>query len=44
MKIEEKIGRMINIGFEGLEAPDYVLDWLKSGQVGGIVLFRRIRY
>lgn len=41
MNIEEKIGRMINIGFEGLEAPDYVLDWLRTGQVGGIVLFRR---
>lgn len=41
LTLEEKIGRMLHIGFDGLEPPDYVLDWLARGQVGGIVLFRR---
>lgn len=41
LSIEEKIGRMLHIGFDGLEPPDYVLEWLARGQIGGVVLFRR---
>jgi beta-N-acetylhexosaminidase len=39
--IEQKVGRMLHIGFDGLEPPEYVLDWLARGQIGGVVLFRR---
>jgi beta-N-acetylhexosaminidase len=35
------VGRLLHIGFEGLEPPAYVLEWLQTGQVGGIVLFER---
>lgn len=41
LSLEEKIGQMLVIGFEGLTAPDYVLDWLASGQIGGVILFAR---
>ncbi|MBZ0299632.1 MAG: beta-N-acetylhexosaminidase [Anaerolineae bacterium] len=41
LTLQEKVGRMLHIGFDGLEPPDYVLDWLARGQIGGIVLFRR---
>jgi beta-N-acetylhexosaminidase len=41
MQLEEKIGQMLMVGFAGLEAPDYILDWLREGRVGGIVLFAR---
>lgn len=41
LTLEQKIGRMLHVGFEGLEAPEYVLDWLARGRVGGVVLFRR---
>jgi beta-N-acetylhexosaminidase len=41
LTIEEKVGRMLHIGFDGLEPPDYVLEWLARGQIGGVVLFRR---
>lgn len=41
LTLEQKIGRMLHIGFDGLEPPDYVLEWLAKGQVGGVVLFRR---
>ncbi len=36
-----RVGRILNVGFEGLQAPDYILDWLSTGQVGGIILFAR---
>lgn len=39
--LEQKIGQMLSVGFDGLEAPDYILDWLQRGLVGGIVLFSR---
>jgi beta-N-acetylhexosaminidase len=39
--LEHKIGQMLLVGFEGLHAPDYILDWLANGQVGGIILFSR---
>jgi beta-N-acetylhexosaminidase len=39
--VETQIGQMLFVGFEGLEAPDYILDWLRQGRVGGIILFAR---
>ncbi|MBL8161956.1 MAG: beta-N-acetylhexosaminidase, partial [Anaerolineae bacterium] len=39
--LETRVGQMLFVGFQGLEAPDYILDWLRAGRVGGIVLFAR---
>ncbi len=39
--LETKIGRMLAVGFEGLEAPAYLLDWLRAGRVGTVILFAR---
>lgn len=39
--LHEKIGRMLLVGFEGLKAPQYILDWLAEGRIGGIILFAR---
>ncbi len=41
LSLEEKIGQMLVIGFEGLTPPDYVLDWLATGRIGGVILFAR---
>ena len=41
MTLEEKIGQMFAVGFEGLTAPQHILDWLAEGRVGGIILFAR---
>ena len=38
---KEKVGQMMVVGFYGLEAPDYLLNWLAAGRVGGVVLFQR---
>lgn len=39
--LEEKIGQMFAFGFEGLTAPQYLLDWLAEGRLGGVILFAR---
>ncbi|GAB4555739.1 MAG: beta-N-acetylhexosaminidase [Anaerolineae bacterium] len=39
--LETKIGQMCFVGFEGLEAPEYLLSWLREGRVGGVILFAR---
>lgn len=41
LSLEEKIGRMLVVGFDGLTPPDYLLDWLAAGRVGGVILFAR---
>ena len=41
MEIEEKIGQLLMVGFEGLQAPAYILEWLKQGHLGGIIYFAR---
>lgn len=41
LSLEEKVGRMLLVGFEGLAAPQYILDWLAQGRIGGIILFAR---
>ena len=41
MNLAEKVGQMLMVGFHGLEAPDYILNWLASGRIGGVILFAR---
>ncbi len=41
MTLETQIGQMCFVGFEGLTAPDYLLEWLQSGRIGGVILFAR---
>jgi hypothetical protein len=33
LSLEEKIGQMLTVGFDGLEVPDYIRDWLSGGSV-----------
>jgi len=37
----EKVGQMLMSGFDGLTAPDYFLNWLREGRLGGVILFAR---
>lgn len=39
--IEDRVGQMLMAGFNGLTAPAYILDWLREGRLGGIILFAR---
>lgn len=39
--LEDKIGQMLLVGFQGLEAPEHILDWLREGKIGGVILFAR---
>ena len=39
MPLEEKVGQMMMVGFEGTSPPAHVLDWLARGRVGGVYLF-----
>jgi beta-N-acetylhexosaminidase len=39
--LEAKIGQMLVVGFEGLEPPGYLLEWLAEGRIGGVILFAR---
>ncbi len=41
LSLEEKIGQMLVVGFQGLQPPDYILEWLARGRIGGIILFAR---
>lgn len=41
LSLEQKIGRMLMVGFHGLEAPDYILRWLAEGRISGVILFAR---
>jgi beta-N-acetylhexosaminidase len=41
LPLEQKIGQMLAVGFDGLEAPDYILEWLRAGRIGGVILFSR---
>ncbi len=36
-----EIGQLITIGFDGVEAPPHILEAVRRGRAGGIVLFRR---
>lgn len=39
--LREKVGRMLLVGFEGLHPPDYILEWLAEGRIGGVIFFAR---
>jgi beta-N-acetylhexosaminidase len=39
--LAQQIGQMLIVGFPGTTAPDYILDWLARGQIGGVILFAR---
>ncbi len=39
--IVREIGQLFSVGFEGFEPPLYVLEMIRRGQAGGIILFRR---
>lgn len=39
--LEARVGQMIFAGFDGFEAPDTILDALRAGRLGGIILFSR---
>ncbi len=41
MPLEEKVGQMMMVGFDGASPPAHILDWLASGRIGGIYLFAR---
>lgn len=32
---------MCFVGFDGLEPPEYLLEWIRAGRVGGVILFSR---
>lgn len=39
--MEEKVGQLLMVGFEGLRPPRHILYWLASGRIGGLYLFAR---
>lgn len=39
--LEQRVGQLLMAGFDGYEAPDYVLQWLREGRLGGVILFKR---
>ena len=41
MTLEQQVGEMMMAGFEGLEAPQHILDWLRERRIGGVILFAR---
>jgi beta-N-acetylhexosaminidase len=41
MTLEQQVGEMMMAGFEGLEAPAHILEWLREGRIGGVILFAR---
>ena len=41
LSLEEKIGQMLFVGFHGTEMPPHIIEWLKTGRIGGIILFAR---
>lgn len=41
LSLEERVGQMMMVGFDGLEVPPHILEWLSAGRVGSVVLFAR---
>ncbi|MBK8136975.1 MAG: beta-N-acetylhexosaminidase [Chloroflexi bacterium] len=41
LNLEQQVGQRLMAGFDGLAAPDYILEWLAAGRIGGIILFQR---
>ncbi len=38
---DPRIGQRFVVGFHGVTAPDYILEWLGIGRIGGVILFDR---
>lgn len=38
---DKRLGQRFMVGFEGLTAPQYILDWLAEGRIGGVIFFAR---
>lgn len=41
LTLKEKIGQMFLVGFDGTTLPEYLVQWLQEGRVGGVILFSR---
>lgn len=41
MSLQQQVGNCFMVGFYGTTAPQYLLDWLAEGRVGGVILFGR---
>ena len=41
LSLSEKIGQMLVVGFHGTEAPPHIIEWLREGRIGGVILFAR---
>ncbi len=39
--LEAHVGQMLMAGFDGHTAPEYFLEWLRAGRLGGVILFAR---
>lgn len=39
--LEEKVGQMLIVGFQGHHAPPHIVEWLGEGRIGGVILFAR---
>ncbi len=40
-RLKTQVGQMLLAGFEGLTPPEYILDWIAEGRIGGVILFGR---
>jgi beta-N-acetylhexosaminidase len=41
LPLDEKVGQMLFAGFHGTSAPRNIIEWLKEGKMGGVILFAR---
>ena len=41
MSVEEDVGQILWLGFEGTSAPDWLLSAIGKGEVGSVILFKR---
>jgi beta-N-acetylhexosaminidase len=41
LTLEQKVGQLMMVGFHGTTAPPHILEWLKTGRIGGVYLFSR---
>ncbi len=41
LSLEQKVGQMMMVGFDGTGPPRHILRWLSEGRIGGVYLFAR---
>lgn len=41
LTLEEKIGQLMMVGFDGKTLPGHIKNWLATGRIGGVYLFAR---